>query len=200
MENTPDSKSFPLPADVLEAVFETWNQASEQHLIPIKGRSMLPLIQSGDQVLVAHGFPNVRVGDVIVFLQSDKIVAHRLLRVCNNGSITTFVTKGDNAPQFDPPVSAHQIVGRVLKIKRGSRWVSIDTPAWRMRGWSIAVGMLVWATVYGWARGLKHRLWGERSNYLTRVMGYSGQRLVSFLLQLIIVTTALTDEKNHPRR
>ena len=163
MIETSESSPPTVPADVLTAALDKWNQAGEQHLIPIIGSSMLPLIQPGDQALVRHGHANVRRGDVIVFLQQEKMVAHRLLRIYNHGPVTTFITKGDNVPYLDSPVNASKVVGRVLKIKRDSRCLSIDTRAWRTGGWLIAVCMLGWTTFYGWGRWIKHRLLGQRA-------------------------------------
>ena len=163
MIEPPESKiPANLPAEVLAAALDKWGQAGEKHLIPIVGKSMRPLIQPGDQVLIKHGHINVRRGDVIVFLQEEKMVVHRLLRICKDGSKTIFITKGDNTSYLDSPISAHQVIGRVLKIKRGDRWVLIDTRVWRIGGWLIAVGMLGWAILYGWGRKIKHRLLGKR--------------------------------------
>lgn len=151
--NTPPT----LPTTVVAAALNRWKQAGEQHLIPIMGRSMLPLIRPGDQLLIRHGDANLRRGDIVVFLQQGKMVAHRLLRICKDDPITTFITKGDNTSYLDSPVDVSKVVGRVLKIKRGNRWVSIDTSVWRIGGWLIAIGMLGWATLYNWGRKIKRR-------------------------------------------
>lgn len=185
---TPENNHLSLPTEVVEATLDVWSRAGEQHLLPILGRSMLPLIRAGDQVLVAHGWANVRRGDVIVFLQEKKMVAHRLLRIHKDDTVTTFITKGDNVPYLDPPVSDHQVVGRVLKIERDGRWLSIDTPIWRRLGWLIAVSMLVWITFYNWGRRLRHRLWGEQPNHLASGVQRSTRNLSSFLLRVIILT------------
>lgn len=162
MRETPESNtSHTLPAEVLASALDKWRQAGEEHLIPIIGKSMRPLIQPGNQVLIKHGFANVRRGDVIVFLLQERMVAHRLLSIYRDGSKTMFVTKGDNNSYFDPPLDADQVVGRVLRIKRGGRWVSIDTRAWRIGGWLIAIGMLGWTTLYGWGRKIKYQLLGK---------------------------------------
>lgn len=187
MIKTPETKSLTVPADVLAAALETWDQTGAQNLIPILGRSMLPLIQTGDEVLVEHGHANIRRGDVIIFLHQEKMVAHRLLRICEDGSITTFIAKGDNVSYIDPPVSVSQVVGRILKIKRGNRWIAIDTPAWRIGGWLIAIGMLGWTRLYGWGRNIKHTIWGNRSHYLTRILQRSVWGLSSVLLKSIIL-------------
>ena len=155
--NTPPS----LPDEVLAAALDKWSQAGQQHLVPILGKSMKPLIQPGNQVLIKHGYTNAGRGDVIVFLQKEGLVAHRLLHIYKAGSKTMFITKGDNNSYFDPPLDAHQVVGRVLKIKRARRWISIDTRAWRIGGWLIAIGMLGWTTIYSWGRKMKYRLLGK---------------------------------------
>lgn len=188
IENSETNTSPTIPADVVTAALAKWTQVGEQHLIPIIGRSMLPLIQPGDQVLIQHGSADLRRGDVVAFLQQDKIVAHRLLHIRKSDPITTYITKGDNASYFDSPVNASQVVGRVLKIKRGDRWIPIDTPAWRIWGWLIAVGMLGWTTFYGWGRKIKHRLWGKQPDFLSGTIRRSAQRLVAFFLKLIILT------------
>jgi len=163
MIDPPESKiPITLPTKVLAVALDKWGQTGEEHLIPIIGKSMRPLIQPGDQVWIKHGYVNVRRGDVIVFLQEEKMVAHRLLRICKDGSKTMVITKGDNTSYLDSPISAHQVIGRVLKIKRGDRWISIDTQVWRIGGWLIAIGMLGWATLYGWGRKIKHWLLGKR--------------------------------------
>lgn len=173
------------PRDIVKAALEIWSETDRQQIISITGRSMLPLIQTGDQVLVAHGRKNARRGDVIVFLQDEKMVAHRVLYVNPNSAEAAFIAKGDNNASLDPPVSAGRYVGRVLRIKRGERWLSIDTPAWRVTGWLIAVGMIAWLKMFGAGRRLKRNLWGEQSNALSRAL-VSGFKIISRLpLQLL---------------
>ena len=166
----PDADRPPLPDPVLEAALEIWSRAGEQHLIPITGRSMRPLIRDGDLVLVAHGHADVRQGDVVVFRREGKLVAHRVLRVYGAGTGKRFLTKGDNAPQFDPLLGAEEIVGRVLAVRRGDRQMSLDTTAWRSVGRFVAVATLAWTKLYGWCRHLKQRLLGPEPNRLTALL------------------------------
>ena len=72
--DVPDSGRPRPPEHILKAALEVWGQVDQQNLIPISGRSMLPLIQNGDYVLVAHGGSNVQRGAIIVFLQDGKMV------------------------------------------------------------------------------------------------------------------------------
>src|SRR5262245_9104933 len=115
-----------LPDHILKGALAVWSEVGEEHVIPISGRSMLPLIQDGDQVLVAHGEVGIRRGDVVVFRQEGKLVAHRVLRIEPQASGSTFLMKGDNNFQVDLPVKVEEIVGRVRLIKRGKATIAVD--------------------------------------------------------------------------
>jgi hypothetical protein len=99
---------------------------------------MLPAIQEGDRVLVAHGFTDVRQGDVVVFRRGGRLVAHRVLRIDRRQPEPVFITKGDNIRRLDPPVNGSEIVGRVLMVERGGRQMALDTAARRAAGWLTA--------------------------------------------------------------
>ncbi len=174
-----------LPSHVIEAALDVWSQAEERHFVPITGSSMLPFIQDGDRVLVAHGHTGVRRGDVVVFRREGQMVAHRVIRTHGSDASPTFVTKGDNAPQFDPPLSADEIVGRVLAIERDARHTSLDTAAWRVLGWLIAVGTLAWTRLYGWSWALKRRLLGPQPNRVTAALRRSALALYSLVLKVV---------------
>jgi signal peptidase I len=173
-----------LPRSVLEAALDAWGQAGEQHLIPISGRSMLPAIHDGDHALVSHGCAGVQPGDVIVFRHRGTLIAHRVLRIEDGDDGPTFVTKGDNAPQLDPPLNAGEIVGRVLAIERGGRHTSLDTTTWRILGRLIAAGTLAWTKVYGRSRGLKQGLLGPQPNRVTATLRQSALAFFSLVLTL----------------
>jgi signal peptidase I len=165
--NTPETNQRLLPTSVLEAALEIWSQAGKQYFVPITGCSMLPLIQEGDRVLVAHSCASARQGDVIVFRRGGRLVAHRVLRIYRRQSEPVFITKGDNVRRFDPPVNASEVVGRVLTVEREGWQMALDTAAWRAVGWLIALSTLAWIKLYGWGRRLKRRLWGPRPSRLT---------------------------------
>lgn len=181
---SPTNQSTP-PERVINAALEIWSQTNKQQVIPISGRSMLPLIQNGDNVLVEHGVGRINRGDIIVFLQADKMVAHRVLRIERKGASFTLTAKGDNNPYFDPPVEVKQVIGRVLKIKRGDDWISIDTPGWRFLGWLIAVSMLVWIRFYNWGRLIKGNLWGSQNNRLSQLLRRCALVIVSLPLKIL---------------
>ena len=175
----------PPPTPVLEAALNLWEQAEGQHLIPITGCSMLPFIQDGDCLLVAHGPTGVRRGDVVVFRRNGKLIAHRVLRICGDDAGTTFITKGDRVSHLDPAVTADEMVGRVLAVKRGERYMSLDTAAWRTLGWLIALSAPAWTKLYSWGRNLKQRLLGPRPNRLTTLMRRGAMASSSLALRVL---------------
>ena len=105
-------------------------------------------------MLVAHGRKDIRRGDVVIFRQEDGLVAHRVLRIGGSDMGCALVTKGDSLRRFDAPVSATQIVGRVVSIERNGRRMRLDTPAWRAVGWLVAVTTLAVAVLYRQVRAL----------------------------------------------
>lgn len=170
---------------VLRAVFDVWGQTKEQHSISITGRSMFPLIREGDRVLVAHGCTGMRRGDVIVFRRRGRLIAHRVLNILKSDAGPIFVTKGDNIPQFDPPLNDNEIVGRVLAIKRENRCIPLDTPVWRILGWLIAVSTLSLAKIHGCGRNLTQRLFGTYFTYLTPDLHKCERVFSSFIRKIL---------------
>jgi len=169
MQNTGQKNMQP---PVMEAVLDLWRKAKGQHYVSVTGRSMYPIIREGDQVLVSLGCAGIRRGDVIVFRLEGVLIAHRVLSIGRTDAGYRLVTKGDNVPYFDDPLSDNQIVGRVLAVKRGDRHVRFDTLVWQVLGWLIAVGALSFAKIHGTARHLKQRCFGlcfkQRMSFLSR--------------------------------
>ena len=182
---TPNTDPTPPPPALLEAAMDLWDQARGQHLIPITGRSMQPLIQDGDRVLVAHGIAGVRRGDVVVFRREGRLIAHRVLRIYHRQPGRVFITKGDGIRRFDPPVHAGEVLGRVLTVERNGWQMSLDTLSWHAAGWLIAVGTLSWTTFYGWSRGLKRRLVGSRPSRLTVILNRGATACASLAFKIV---------------
>ena len=157
---------------------------------------MFPLIRNGDRVLITHGSMGVQRGDVIVFRRAGQLIAHRVLQSCEAGA--TFVTKGDNAFNLDPTLSAEEIVGQVRAIERDGRYMSLDTTAWRGFGWLIATGTLAWMRLYEWGRTLKQTLMGPEPNPMTASIRRVGVAFSSFALR-VVQAVVCRWENNDPR-
>lgn len=154
----------------LAAVIEMWEEAGKQHWIPIAGESMLPLLQPGDQVLVSHGHADVRPGDIIVVWHSGRLLIHRLVRISGNGKHRTFVTKGDNTLRFDSPVSAEEIIGKAIAIKRQGRQIFLRTKTGRILGWLIATSARLNASVLNTGSRVKQFFLGSQPNRFTKFL------------------------------
>ena len=87
--------------------------------ISTRGSSMYPLISTGDKITISPE-KNLGLGDVIVFKRDDQMVCHRLVRITEENGIKHYQTRGDSFFSLDDPVSAAQILGKVIRIERGN--------------------------------------------------------------------------------
>lgn len=109
-------------------------QAGTATRLSVTGTSMLPLLQPGDALWLQSIDPAaLRPGDLLLVRQNGVLLTHRLIVVRPE----RWQTKGDNNRLADPPVTARQIVGRIVAVERGGR--SLDL---RQRCWLIANRLL----------------------------------------------------------
>ena len=102
-------------------IIDLWEDLySKKHKswLSILSGSMMPLLQIGDKVLVHSVNPaEIRVGDIIVFKNSDKFIVHRVIRKYNSSS---FLQKGDNTTTAEIVISKY-VIGRVIAIRKRTR-------------------------------------------------------------------------------
>ena len=90
------------------------------------GGSMRPTIRGGEVIHVEPVRPAaIAAGDIILFHQGTRIVAHRVVRVAQSGGVRAFLTRGDAAFAADPWVVAGAVMGRVIAVERGGRTVDL---------------------------------------------------------------------------
>lgn len=153
---------------LLDTAIQLWKTQDKRHWIAVTGNSMLPLMRAGDQVLVVHNCSHIQPGDVIVFWQSNQLIVHRVIRVEPTPATLRFLTKGDNGLAFDPMVSADQVIGKVLAVRRADRETLLDTQGWRLLGTSIAYTTLLIRGVLVIGQWIKRRLIGPQPHRWTR--------------------------------
>ncbi len=94
-------------------------------LLTYIGPSMLPTFKPGDLMdVIPYETSRMRVGDVVVFVPVgwEHNIVHRVVSIAPEG----IRTKGDNNNKVDSFVlSAGDIIGRVVSIRRGNRQSSI---------------------------------------------------------------------------
>lgn len=90
------------------------------HIFNIISESMEPTLEKNDIVIVQKCKESqLHKGDIITFLQDEKIISHRILNIVKENGITKYETKGDNNKIADSnKVEFEQIYGKVVfKIK-----------------------------------------------------------------------------------
>jgi hypothetical protein len=107
--------------------------------VQVKGRgmSMYPLVQTGDTLRIEPASATeLNIGDIVFYrLPIGTYVIHRLIK--KNGN-ATLITKGDNQPHYDTPISIDDVLGRVVQIEGGGKRVKLNGWPSRMLGWLIA--------------------------------------------------------------
>jgi signal peptidase I len=85
--------------------------------IPTLGPSMFPFIKTGDRITVSPE-KHPSIGDIILFKREGMMICHRLVRVFEKAGIKYYQTRGDSFFHLDVPVTADQILGKVVRIER----------------------------------------------------------------------------------
>ena len=84
------------------------------------GYSMLPTLYPGDILTIRReGLPAIQAGDVVLYMRHGRFFIHRNLHSLETGSGAALVTRGDSMPHADQPVTASELLGKVVNIERG---------------------------------------------------------------------------------
>jgi signal peptidase I len=106
----PDAKSAALIALIA---------SGQRARLPAVGNSMLPAIRPGDTLVVGHASPEaLAVGDIIVWLADERLIAHRVVRLFEAAGERLFQTHGDARPRPDPAAPISRVIGRVEDVER----------------------------------------------------------------------------------
>jgi signal peptidase I len=104
------------------------------------GDSMYPAILDGDLITVtpvaAH---EIARGDILLYRDGDRLLAHRLIGVTAYGTETRFQLRGDSNASCDAPIAAAQIVGRVEAVERDGRAIPLRARRESGRGTSATI-------------------------------------------------------------
>jgi signal peptidase I len=104
------------------------------------GASMLPTLWPGDVLSICgRDASSAKPGDIVLFERAGKLVAHRVVKRILLHDKIHWVTRGDSVEGDDAPVSSHELLGRVIAIKRGSRLIAPHrSVASRMASWILS--------------------------------------------------------------
>lgn len=115
--------------------------------------SMEPHLRGGDLLLVRAAPTPPTSGDLLVFRQQDYLVVHRYLgRARASDGQACLRTRGDGRSLLDPPVLARDVVARVVAVRRGGTWRSLEGRGAAAYALLIAWHDLFWAAATALAR------------------------------------------------
>ena len=114
-------------------------RAGHEVRVRVAGSSMVPALWPGDELLVrALALAEPSRGDLLLFVRDGRLCTHRLVDRLDQAGAARLITRGDAAPQCDPPVAPSEILGTVASITRGGREIPISSsPARRLLSFAI---------------------------------------------------------------
>lgn len=107
-------------SDIASDMIRQYLKSGSSVMVCGTGKSMEPTISSGDTLEIAA--PDVlSVGDIVLIqMQPDVFVAHRIIRIEQTGAGAFITTKGDNLSQPDYPVPQDYVIGKIIAISHSS--------------------------------------------------------------------------------
>jgi hypothetical protein len=110
------------PDNVLQWVLSKWAEDQRRTELPVAGSSMWPVLRSGERIVVRHGGRPPEVGEIVVFLQQERTLAHRVVMRRGAGDRFELRAKGDCTLVADPGwLGPERIVGVVEAVVRGGQ-------------------------------------------------------------------------------
>src|SRR6185295_11859864 len=92
--------------EAIRATFEIYRRAGDRAWIAARGDSMRPLITPDARLLVEFGALPIGVGEIIVFAQGERLIAHRVVAWRRSRPIA----KGDAEAFCDAPLDLEHIL------------------------------------------------------------------------------------------
>jgi len=108
--------------------------------------SMAPHLRGGDAVLAAPLAAPPRPGELLLYRQQDYWVVHRCLgRTAAPDGREGLRTRGDGRNVLDPHLVAEDVRARIVAVRRGGVWRSLQGPTARVYARFMAWHDLLWA-------------------------------------------------------
>jgi len=124
--------------ELTQSLIEIHEKVGKISSFRCEGRSMLPLIAPGSMVSIDHlPAKKIRSGDIIAFRRSSHLVVHRVLKKYYRQGDLFFLEKGDSNLRAGI-VEEKDVLGKVIKVKRGEKPVALDSNTWRLINYLMA--------------------------------------------------------------
>ena len=119
--------SIELACGLAEEVVRTFGEVR----LRVFGTSMVPSILPGDLVSIHRAsLQEISPGEVVLFLQRGRLFVHRVVArkvvaTADSPEEPCLITRGDRLRHDDPPVSSHELLGRVVSVERDNRKIKL---------------------------------------------------------------------------
>jgi hypothetical protein len=91
---------------------------------------MLPGVRPGDRLLVrCCGIEEIGQDDIVLFIRHRRLFAHRVVSLF----ATHLITQGDTLAEPDFPVTANELLGKVIQVIRRGKTIHQSKPGWPAR-------------------------------------------------------------------
>lgn len=99
-------------------------------VVVIPDNNMAPALKKDDKVTIKSSrLDGLKVGNLVFYRLGSNMVVRRVIRSVIKPNDTYLITKADNISKMDKPVKASQIVGKVIKLERNGRNISVPSYA-----------------------------------------------------------------------
>lgn len=122
----------------LDVVLSIWKEQGDTSTCKLSGFSMAPLLQHGDTLLIEHRPGKVRIGDVIIFKASEKLLVHRVIHKKRTKDGEFILAKGDQSRVIDQPITPGQVIGKVLEVRGSSGHLRLKSKSWTLANYGLA--------------------------------------------------------------
>jgi signal peptidase I len=130
----------------------------------LAGISMLPTLWPGDLLTIEPvDIEQVTRGDLVLYTRENRLVVHRAVECVRGKGQCLWTTRGDALFRTDQPLSAEELLGRVVKVSRREQGFA---PAASVSHLARLCGLLLysWDRLRGWL--LRFHAWRSRSGVL----------------------------------
>jgi hypothetical protein len=90
----------------------------------VTGSSMLPAVRPDDVLLIRRcRIEEAAPGDIVLTIRQRRLFAHRVM----SHSAEHLITQGDSVAEPDLPVTAHELLGKVVRVTRRGTTIRHDS-------------------------------------------------------------------------
>ena len=99
----------------------------------------IPFLRKDDVITIDKGNINeIKIGDIVVFKNENRWIAHRLIKKCTKNNKKYLLTKGDTCWHTDLLFSENNFIGKVASYSRKSKQYDLNTTIFKFKGLFLA--------------------------------------------------------------